>query len=222
MWNRLSFGKKIAAPIAFLFIALIILSAIRSLNTIEVRFHNFAELQKEEADNFVNIALEKSKLLLQSAVKDKIGTGRIIVSALDTDPPDENIYIRTYQSFYEKYDNLLYRTAFCEENGKLMNLQVAEDRTQPDDASSYCINKVSEKEIAEALKVRSDYKPSPGLFKVKNEIVLSHFIPVTKYDIQKRGKRLVSLLRVDIGMDLIAEELGKLTKGKTRDRKSVV
>ena len=215
MWTRLSFGKKIAAPIALLFIVLIILSAVRSLNTIETRFQNFAELQREEAVNFVNIALEKSKLMLQSAVKDKIGTGRIIVSALDTDPPDKNIYIRTYQSFFEKYENLLYRTAFCEKNGNLMNFEASDGHAQPEDKTSYCRNEISEQDIAEALKVKSDHKPKPDLFMVGDEIVLSHFIPVTKYDIKERSKKLVTLLRVDIGMDLIAEELGQLTKGET-------
>jgi len=214
MWNRLSFGKKIAAPIAMLFLVLIVLSAIRGLSTIEARFNNFAQQQTEEASKFVGIAIEKSKLSLHSAVKDKIGTGRIIIAALETDPPDTNIYIRTFNSFSEKYGDLLYRIAFCKEDGKLINVQATEGRAQPSDAS-YCKNEVSEKEIAEVLKKRSDYKFQPHLASVGNEVVLSRYIPVAKYDIKKRGKRLVSLLRVDIGLDLISKELGQLTSGNT-------
>ncbi|MCK5375075.1 MAG: hypothetical protein KAJ40_07310, partial [Alphaproteobacteria bacterium] len=214
MWNRLSFGKKIAVPIAALFIVLIVLSAVHGLNAIETRFHNYAEQQKKASDKFVTIALEKSKLLLQSAVKDKIGTGRIIIAALETNPPDENIYIRTFNGFFEKYDSLLYRTAFCKEDGRLMDVQTTESRARPTNRS-YCKNQISEKEISEALKVRSEHKSMPYLLRVDDEIVLSRYIPVTKYDIKKRGKRLVSLLRVDIGMDLISKELGQLTGGKT-------
>ena len=214
MWNRLSFGKKIAAPIAMLFMILIILSAVRSLNTIEARFHNFAESQTEEAYSFVNIALEKSKLSLQSVIKDKVGTGRAIISALEMAPPDTNIYIRIFNSFSEKYGNLLYRTTFCAKNGQVINVQATEGRAQPTN-TSYCKNKVSEKEIAEALKIRSDYKFQSHLAKVGDEVVLSRFVPVTKYDLKKRGKRLVSLLRVDVGLDLISKELGQLTGGKT-------
>lgn len=214
MWNRLSFGKKIVVPIAALFIVLIAFSVVRSFNAIETRFQNYAEQQKKSSDKFVDIALEKSKLLLQSAVKDKIGTGRVIISALDTDPPDENIYIRTFNGFFEKYDNLLYRTAFCKKYGQLMNVQVTEGRARPTD-SSYCKNKISEKEITEALLMRSEHKSRPHLIRVDDEIVLSRFIPITKYDIKKRGKRLISMLRVDIGMDLISKELAQLTGGET-------
>ncbi len=214
MWNRLSFGKKIAAPIAVLFMVLIILSAVRSLSTIEDRFHNFAQQQTEAAASFVNIALDKSKVSLQSAIKDNVGTGRIIIAALETDPPDTNVYIRTFNSFSEKYEELLYRVAFCKEDGRVMSVQVAEGRSQPSD-TSYCKNEISEMDVAEALKTRSDHKAQPHLAKVGDEVVLSRFVPVTKYDIKKRGKRLVSLLRVDVGLDLISKELGQLIGGKT-------
>lgn len=214
MWNRLSFGKKIAMPIAVLFLVLIILSAFHSLSSIETRFHNFAQRQQKEASNFVSIALDKSELLLHSVIKDKVGTGRIILSALDTDPPDTNIYVRTFNSFFEKYGELLYRVSFCKENGQVINIQAAKGRAQTTD-TSYCKNDVSDKDVAEALKTRSKHEPKSHLAKIKDELVLSRFVPVTKYDVKKRGKRLVSLLRVDVGLDLISQELGQLTKGKT-------
>lgn len=214
MWNRLSFGKKIAAPIAALFMVLIILSAVRSLSTIEDRFQNFAQQQTESATKFVSIAIEKSKLSLDSTIKDKIGTGRVIIAALDTDPPDTNVYIRTFNGFSERYGDLLYRVSFCKADGQVMNVQATEGRLQPSD-TFYCKNEVSEEDVAEALKKRSDYKPKVHLARVGNEVVLSRFIPITKYDVKKRGKRLVSLLRADIGLDLVSKELGQLTSGKT-------
>ncbi len=217
MWNRLSFGKKIAAPIAVLFLVLIVLSAVRGLGTIETRFRNFAEQQKVEADNFVKVTLEKSKVLLQSVVEDEVGTGRIVISALESDPPDKNIYLRIFKSFSERYGNLLYRTAFCDGSGRVVDLQVADGRAQQV-GSSYCDNGISRVDVSEVLKNRSSHKPQAHLARVGDEVVLSRFIPVTKYDIKKRGKRLVSLLRVDIGIDLISKELGQLIGGETEVR----
>lgn len=212
MWNNLSFAKKILLPIAVLFITLNIVSATRQYVDTQKNYSELCDKNYKTITKVLSNYIERNKTRLDSIVKDVIGNGRAVIIALTSEPIDDKIYIRTFNSFETVYGKQLYRVGFCK-NGQLSGINTSKNK-ELQSRTEYCSNEVSKSNIEEALKKQYKIKPQPALFKINNDIVISRFIPITKYSRRRRGKELITLVRVDIGLEDVIKDIEGLTGGK--------
>ncbi|MCK5296677.1 MAG: HAMP domain-containing protein, partial [Alphaproteobacteria bacterium] len=212
MWNNLSFAKKILLPIAVLFITLNIFSASQQYIDNQKSYDEICIRNYETISKVISNYIGHNKTRLNSVVKEAIGNGRAIVIALTSKPIDEKVYIRTFKTFEAVYGSQLYSVGFCK-NGQLSGINTNKNKNITLD-SGYCSNEVSKSNIKEALKKQYKIKPQPALFKIDDDIVISRFVPITKYSRRARGKELITLVRVDIGFEDVIKDIEDLTGGK--------
>ncbi len=215
---RTSLAKRIIIPsLAVMVATLIGLSIFQNMTSSKALLRS---LKKDHAS--YKVVLEQmaaaslqhlSDMGREIVLKDKEMLDIVASENPDLNELEESYARPAFNVLNTEMGGILRRIVFCDANTwKVRFVKGASDASSAVNPGDDCRSPVIEAGVAAFIKEGANAKPVQGYLKVGEEIVLTRFFPVTRYDRKKGGSVLKNLVRIDIGVEPVVEGL-KRTAG---------